>query len=237
MAELRHRNAVAVERDVTVRLDELELHGRLTVPTRAHGLVVFAHGSGSGRHSPRNRAVADVLHEAGVGTLLIDLLADTEADDRTLVFDVELLADRLNAIVRWLRHDQATRHLPIGLFGGSTGAAAALLAAARPYSGITAVVCRGGRVDLARGQLRWVRCPVLLLVGELDDEVLQLNRIAANELGCDHWLVVVPGASHLFEELGTLDEVAQRAADWFAHQFVVSPAARRIGDGGGAHLG
>lgn len=219
MTGLQHRVPMTVDDEVSIHLDDLELHGTLALPHHASGLVVFAHGSGSSRRSPRNRHVAEVLHEARVGTLLVDLLAEDEADNRTLVFDVELLADRLTAITRWARHHPATVGLPIGYFGGSTGAAAALLAAARPYADVAAVVCRGGRVDLARGQLRWVRCPVLLVVGEHDVDVLDLNRIAEHELGCEHALEVVPGASHLFEESGTLEHVAHRAAAWFARHF------------------
>lgn len=215
MPGLSQRMPLVLHDEVSVQLDDLTLHGVLSLPPQAVGVVVFAHGSGSGRHSPRNRAVADVLHSVGIGTLLVDLLADEEQDNRMLVFDVELLADRLAAVVRWLRHHPPAMGLPIGIFGGSTGAAAALLAAARPYADLAAVVCRGGRVDLARGQLRWVRCPVLLLVGELDTEVLRVNRIAEHELGCERSLEVVPGASHLFEEPGALELVARRAADWF----------------------
>jgi len=233
MTGTQHHTSSAVDDEVSIRLDDLELHGTLAVPEQASGLVVFAHGSGSSRRSPRNRWVADVLHDAGVGTLLVDLLADDEADNRTLVFDVELLADRLTAITRWVRHHPATIGLPIGYFGGSTGAAAALLAAARPYADVTAVVCRGGRVDLARGQLRWVRCPVLLLVGERDTEVLHLNRVAEHELGCEHSLTVVPGATHLFEEPGTLEQVADHAARWFARHFGRSPVAQHSTRSGG----
>lgn len=222
MPGLRHDLSLVLCEEVTVPLGDLALQGVLSLPPAASGLVVFAHGSGSGRNSPRNRAVAEVLHRAGIGTLLVDLLAEAEADNRTLVFDVELLADRLTAVVRWARHHPATQGLPIGVFGGSTGAAAALLAAARPYAEVTAVVCRGGRVDLARGQLRWVRCPVLLVVGERDTEVLHMNRVAEHELGCVRSLVVVHGASHLFEEPGTLDEVARHAAEWFALHLTAS---------------
>lgn len=192
------------------------LPGTLTLPAPATGLIIFAHGSGSSRQSPRSTAVATALHEAWMGTLLFDLLTEEEAHDRANVFDVVLLAERLLAAIRHLRQCEQTRYLPLGLFGASTGAAAALIAAACEPA-IRAVVSRGGRPDLAGRRLRLVRSPTLLIVGGNDTEVLALNRRALAELDCGaKRLDVIPGATHLFEEPGALDEVARLAADWFA---------------------
>lgn len=194
----------------------LELPGRLTLPTPPTALVIFAHGSGSSRHSPRNVAVAHVLHESWIGTLLLDLLTEQEATNRVNVFDVALLAERLLAAVRFVNALDRTRHLPLGLFGASTGAAAALVAAACEPA-IRAVVSRGGRPDLAGRRLRAVRVPTLCIVGGADGEVLALNRQALAEVACPtKRLDVIPGATHLFEEPGTLDEVARLSAEWFA---------------------
>lgn len=191
------------------------LPGRLALPAPPTGLVLFAHGSGSSRHSPRNAAVADVLHESWIGTLLFDLLTEQEATDRVNVFDIGLLSERLLAAVRFVGGLEQTRHLPFGAFGASTGAAAALVAAAREPR-IAAVVSRGGRPDLAGRRLRGVRVPTLLVVGGLDADVLALNEQALAELDCEKRLAVVPGATHLFEEPGTLAEAARLAAEWFA---------------------
>ncbi len=191
------------------------LPGHLTVPEHAVGLVVFAHGSGSGRHSPRNRAVAEVLHCAGMATLLVDLLTPAEETARGPVFDVELLAGRLGAVARWATAEPSCAGLPLGYFGASTGAAAALVAAARDDA-VRAVVSRGGRPDLAGPALAEVRAPTLLVVGGHDQQVLELNREAQTRLRCTNRLAVVPGASHLFEEPGTLRVVAELARDWFA---------------------
>jgi putative phosphoribosyl transferase len=193
----------------------LKLPGTLCLPAPPTGLVLFAHGSGSSRHSPRNAFVASVLHESWLGTLLFDLLTEQEATDRVNVFDIGLLAERLLAAIRFVGELEHTRHLPIGLFGASTGAAAALVAAAREPK-VGAVVSRGGRPDLAGRKLRAVRVPTLLIVGELDTEVLALNEQASALLDCEKRLAVVPGATHLFEEPGTLDEAARLAAEWFA---------------------
>ncbi|WP_069816516.1 dienelactone hydrolase family protein [Streptomyces sp. TP-A0874] len=196
------------------------LVGDLVLPEPAHGVVLFAHGSGSSRHSPRNRAVAEVLHRAGQGTLLLDLL--TEDEERVdLVssehrFDIPLLARRLLAAVEQLADTPATAELPLSLFGASTGAAAALTAAAERPELVRTVVSRGGRPDMAGDALGRVRVPVLLIVGSEDREVLRLNREAGERLGGPHSIHVVPGATHLFEEPGTLDEVATEAAHWFA---------------------
>lgn len=191
------------------------LSGRLSLPAPPTGLVLFAHGSGSSRLSPRNEFVASLLHESWMGTLLFDLLTEQEAADRVNVFDIGLLAERLLAAVRYVASLEQTRHLPLGAFGASTGAAAALVAAAREPR-IAAVVSRGGRPDLAGRRLRAVRAPTLLIVGGLDTEVLALNEQALAELDCEKRLAVVPGATHLFEESGTLAEAARLAAEWFA---------------------
>jgi pimeloyl-ACP methyl ester carboxylesterase len=191
------------------------LPGRLCLPAPPTGLVLFAHGSGSSRLSPRNTYVASVLHESWIGTLLFDLLTEQEATDRVNVFDVALLAERLLAAVRFVAGLEQTRHLPLGLFGASTGAAAALVAAAREPR-VAAVVSRGGRPDLAGRKLGAVHVPTLLIVGEADTEVLALNERAYALLECERRLSVVPGATHLFEEPGTLEEAARLAAEWFA---------------------
>lgn len=198
-----------------IDLGSVRLPGDLTTADDAAGIVVFAHGSGSSRHSPRNRAVATYLNHAGLGTLLFDLLTRDEETDRSRVFDIPLLADRLLGVIRWLRNQPQASDLAIGCFGASTGAGAALWAAAEPDSGIAAVVSRGGRPDLAATRLRHVTAPTLLIVGGDDREVLVLNRDAYERLPCTKHLTVVPGATHLFEEPGTLDVVADQAARWF----------------------
>ncbi len=209
--------------DVRIPLgDGRALDGRLELPPGARGLVVFAHGSGSSRHSPRNRHVAAVLREAGIGTLLMDLLTPAEEalDARTaeLRFDLSLLGDRLGRAIAWLDDDAGLRALPIGLFGASTGGGAALVAAAARPDRIAAVVSRGGRPDLAGAStLARVRAPTLLLVGSLDTEVIRMNQDALARMhGAQVRLALVPGATHLFEEPGTLDAVARAAAAWFA---------------------
>jgi len=193
----------------------IELPGQLALPTPPTGLVLFAHGSGSSRHSPRNAHVAGVLHESWIGTLLFDLLTEEEAADRVNVFDIPLLAERLLAAVRFVMGLDAARHLPLGFFGASTGAAAALVASAREPR-VLAVVSRGGRPDLAGRKLAVVQAATLLIVGGQDHDILELNRHALEELPCEKQLAVVPGATHLFEEPGTLDEAARLAAEWFA---------------------
>jgi pimeloyl-ACP methyl ester carboxylesterase len=195
------------------------LEGTLTVPQDATGIVLFAHGSGSSRHSPRNRFVAAELQAGRLGTLLLDLLTPAEeaVDLRTreLRFDIGLLANRLVAAISWLRDGDATRDLPIGLFGASTGGGAALVAAARAPDDVGAVVSRGGRPDLAGDALPLVRAPTLLIVGAEDDVVVELNRKAMARMTAPVQLVLVRGATHLFEEPGTLEAVAQLARDWF----------------------
>ncbi|WP_314614820.1 phosphoribosyltransferase family protein [Streptomyces stackebrandtii] len=210
-----------VVRDTDVRIPATgaTLGGRLAVPDGATGIVLFAHGSGSSRHSPRNRAVAAALNRAGLGTLLFDLLTEAEATDRAHVFDTPLLAGRLASATEWLAGVPEGDDLPLGYFGASTGAAAALWAAADPASGVSAVVSRGGRPDLAGERLARVRASTLLLVGGRDALVLDLNRRAQALLRCENRLTVVPGATHLFEEAGALEEVAELATDWFAEHF------------------
>jgi putative phosphoribosyl transferase len=203
------------DREVEVAAGRAQLPGHLIVPPAAAGLVVFAHGSGSGRHSPRNQAVARALNDAGLGTLLFDLLTREEEADRANVFDIPLLASRLVAAAAWLPADEDAAGLPIGFFGASTGAGAALWAAAEPGSPVRAIVSRGGRPDLARGRLEAVRAPTLLIVGGRDEAVLEMNRDAARHLSVEHRVEVVPGATHLFEEPGALEAVADVAARWF----------------------
>ena len=204
------------DEEVTVAAGPVRLGGHLTVPDQPSGAVVFAHGSGSSRHSPRNRYVAGVLNQAGLGTLLFDLLTPTEEHDRANVFDIELLADRLLDVNGWLRDQPEVAGLRVGCFGASTGAAAALWAAADPSAEVAAVVSRGGRPDLAGPRLRAVRAPTLLVVGGNDHVVLDLNREAQAQLRCENRLVVIPGATHLFEEPGTLQAAAEAARDWFS---------------------
>jgi putative phosphoribosyl transferase len=198
------------------------LAGYLAVPPGAQRIVIFAHGSGSGRQSPRNRRVARILTEAGLGTLLFDLLTPAEELRRANVFDIALLAGRLGEVTGWLRGQPRAGHAAIGYFGASTGAAAALWAAAERGADIAAVVSRGGRPDLAGRRLAAVTAPTLLIVGGLDTAVLDLNRRAAADLTCDHDLAIVPGATHLFEEPGTLDAAAALARDWFVRHLVPS---------------
>jgi len=204
-----------LDEEVAVEAGPVRLAGHLTVPDGPVGLVLFAHGSGSSRHSSRNRYVAALLNRAGLATLLFDLLTKREERDRANVFDVELLADRLTGATRWSRRRPELSDLPIGYFGASTGAAAALWAAAGEGPGVGAVVSRGGRPDLAAPRLGYVTAPTLLVVGGDDRLVLELNQDAQAGLRCENHLVVVPGATHLFEEPGTLDAAAVAARDWF----------------------
>ncbi|MEU4572144.1 dienelactone hydrolase family protein [Nonomuraea sp. NPDC023979] len=198
---------------------DVEISGQLVVPEHALGVVVFAHGSGSSSLSPRNRFVADALNEAGLGTLLFDLLTPEEAADRGNVFDIELLAGRLLAATALVREDPGATGLPVGYFGASTGAGAALWAAAEPDNIVAAVVSRGGRPDLAGPRLASVRAPTLLLVGGADEPVIELNEAAQRELNAESELRIVPGATHLFEEPGALETVADLARDWFTRHF------------------
>lgn len=207
---------------------EAKLAGILTVPAGARGIVLFAHGSGSSRHSPRNLYVASVLHSRRIATLLFDLLTDEEESvDRLTAefrFDVAMLARRLAGATKWVEQHPESRGLPIGYFGASTGAAAALIAAAEMGEKVRAVVSRGGRPDLADGSLGGVRSPTLLIVGENDALVIDMNRDALEQLGCrDSKMVIVPRATHLFEEPGALEEVAQVAGDWFCEHLAPIP--------------
>ena len=203
---------------VTVQPDGLQ--GLLGVPAAAKGVVIFAHGSGSGRLSPRNNHVARGLREAGLGTLLIDLLTPAEEQDRTNVFDMGLLASRLASATEWVQLLPDLAALPVGYFGASTGAGAALLAASRAVERIAAIVSRGGRPDLAgTAALERVRAPTLLIVGSLDVPVIELNRTALQHLHAESEIVIIPGASHLFEEARTLDQVIDHASSWFVRHF------------------
>jgi putative phosphoribosyl transferase len=203
------------EEEVVVEAGPVNLAGSLVVPAGAHAFVVFAHGSGSGRRSPRNRFVAEVLNRAGLGTLLFDLLTPLEERDRANVFDIEMLAQRLVAATCWLRTRSDVRRSEIGYFGASTGAAAALWASTDPEVRVSAIVSRGGRPDLAGSRLELVRAPTLLIVGGDDTTVLELNRRAAAQMRSEPEIRIVPGATHLFEEPGTLAAAADLARDWF----------------------
>jgi dienelactone hydrolase len=204
---------------VRIPVNNVMLSGELFIPAGATGVVLFAHGSGSSRLSPRNQYVAQVIQQAGVGTLLFDLLTNEEeiidAQTRHLRFDIELLSYRLLGATRWVTENAATRHLRVGYFGASTGGAAALGAAAALGEGVKAVVSRGGRPDLAGEALASVQAATLLIVGERDEVVLRLNQETMEKLHCHKELVIVPGATHLFEETGALEEVARLAAQWF----------------------
>ncbi len=219
-----HERTLA-RREARLPVNGVQLDADLTVPALPLGWVVFAHGSGSSRKSPRNRGVAAVLNRAGIATLLFDLLTSGEASDRSKVFDITLLAERLTAATRWLTGEPGAAGLPVGYFGASTGAAAALVAASDPDLEIAAVVSRGGRPDLAADRLAGVSAPTLLVVGGADQVVLDLNRKAATLLRCPHELVVVPGATHLFEEPGALERVTELARAWFERAFRPDPAA------------
>jgi putative phosphoribosyl transferase len=239
--DIRHRNAQGFisqeglamraattpkESEITISVAGIRLPGTLTLPDNPSGVVVFAHGSGSSRLSPRNRLVARWLNDQGCGTLLFDLLTDEEAAERGNVFDIELLAGRMRGASDWLRHQPQAKSLPIGYFGASTGAAAALVAAADAGESVAAVVSRGGRPDLAGAALPRVSAPTLLIVGSLDDQVLQLNRQAQQQMRVETRIAVVPGATHLFEERGTLEEVARLAASWFVEKFAAHGTRR-----------
>ncbi len=219
---------------VQVDVNGATLEGDLGVPEGARGAILFAHGSGSSRFSPRNRFVATVLNSARLATMLVDLLTSEEerVDDRTgrLRFDIGLLADRLTAVTDWLASEPRTRSLPIGYFGASTGAAAALVAAAERANTVRAVVSRGGRPDLAGSALPHVHAPTLLIVGGEDDIVIELNREAMRDLRCEKRMVIVPRATHLFEEPGALENVSRLAREWFETYLprVSAPAEARL---------
>jgi putative phosphoribosyl transferase len=215
------------EQAVAITDGSLLLEGILGLPDQALGVVLFAHGSGSGRFSPRNNAVARALQRGGFATLLLDLLMPAEANDRRKVFDIRLLAGRLLIAKQWLSHDARIGTLPVGYFGASTGAGAALEAAARDPINVTAVVSRGGRPDLAAAHLAHVTAPTLLLVGGGDEPVIELNRAALAGLRCVKNLIIIPGASHLFEEPGALELVAEHALQWFLHHIQDNTQNRR----------
>jgi putative phosphoribosyl transferase len=214
-----HSNSPVISPDITISADDVDLYGELEVPGGAQGVVLFAHGSGSSRHSPRNQHVARILREAGIGTLLFDLLThDEEQEDEdtgVFRFDIKLLAKRLLGATLWLEDQPEADGLKIGYFGSSTGGGAALMAAAALGERIAAVVSRGGRPDLAGEALPNVKSPTLLVVGGLDDVVIQLNEQALEKLRCEKQLRIVPGATHLFAEHGKLEEVAHISAEWF----------------------
>jgi dienelactone hydrolase len=206
----------AFEKLVHIAADNVHIEGMLELPANARGIILFAHGSGSSRHSPRNNYVARILHSGGMGTLLMDLLTSEEDMDYQVRFDIPLLTCRLLAATDWLQTEQQVKHLPIAYFGASTGAAAALQAAAVLGNKIKAVVSRGGRPDLAGADdLSMVTSPTLLLIGGLDDVVIELNQEAYSHMHCTKHISVIPGATHLFEEPGTLETVASLASDWF----------------------
>lgn len=224
-------NGTAHEDPVRIPVQNASLNGDLGVPDAAHGLVIFAHGSGSSRKSSRNRAVAAELWSGGFATLLLDLL--TEAEERVDIvtaehrFDIPLLAQRLTVAVDWAKREPRTASLPIALFGASTGAAAALVAAAARPNEVKAVVSRGGRPDLAGPILDRVRAPTLLIVGGNDFQVIELNQQALHQLGCTKQMKIVPGATHLFEEPGALEQVSQLAREWFARHIPIANVQRQ----------
>lgn len=211
----QHNEAPLRDEEIVVPAGRASIAGHVTIPQHPKGVVVFAHGSGSSRHSPRNQYVARVLNEAGFATVLFDLLTPDEERDRANVFDIPLLASRLVDITGWLAGQPDTAALPIGYFGASTGAGAALAAAAHPGVKVAAVVSRGGRPDLAGPALRHVQSPTLLIVGGRDETVLDLNRRARAAIPAECKIAIVPGATHLFEEPGTLEQVAMLARGWF----------------------
>lgn len=212
-----------IVRDVFIPFDRFRLEGELIIPKGAIGLVLFAHGSGSSRYSPRNKYVARKLHESKIGTLLFDLLTAEEEDEeqytRHLRFDIRLLATRLAGATRWVKAQEVAQTLPVGYFGASTGAAAALVAAAEMGEEVAVVVSRGGRPDLAGAALANVRAPTLLIVGGLDEPVIRLNRDAYAQLHSEKQMEIVGGATHLFEEPGTLEKAAYLATEWFTNHF------------------
>lgn len=205
-----------VNKNVKIKIDSIIIEGELVIPKDAQGLVIFAHGSGSSRFSPRNNYVAKVLQKANLGTLLVDLLTKEEDAKYETRFDIDLLAKRLMAITQWLRENNDTKKLKLGYFGASTGAAAAIKAAAKETYNVSAVVSRGGRVDLADLQLPQLQAPTLLIVGENDDFVIEVNELAFKKINCSKQFSIIKNATHLFEEPGALEEVARQTAEWFS---------------------
>lgn len=204
---------------LNIKMGLTNIEGELTIPEGASGLVVFAHGSGSSRFSPRNNYVAEVLQKSNLATLLVDLLTKQEDLNYERRFDIDLLAKRLVKITDWLKKNKETKNLKIGYFGASTGAAAAIKAAAKEKNNISAIVSRGGRVDLADAQLSEIEAPIMLIVGENDDFVTELNEFALKEIKSPKGLSIIPNASHLFEEPGALEEVAKQSTEWFTKYF------------------
>jgi putative phosphoribosyl transferase len=201
--------------EIVIKIDSITLQGILSIPKKPQGIVLFVHGSGSSRLSPRNNFVAEILNNANFATLLIDLLSDKEDLNYETRFNIHLLTERVSKIIDWIKNAEILQNMPLGLFGASTGAAAALEAANLKKQVVKAVVSRGGRPDLAMNSLPHVKCPTLLIVGGNDSEVLQLNQIAYEALHCTKKLEIIPSATHLFEEPGCLEKVAELASDWF----------------------
>jgi len=204
---------------VKIPIQNFDLEGELAIPKAAKGLIIFAHGSGSGRHSPRNKFVANILQKAGIATLLVDLLTEAEDQDYQNRFDIALLTGRLRDVADWATNFPATKNLPIGYFGGSTGAAAAMFAAAQNQDKIKVLISRGGRVDLASEIADELKMPTLFIVGGADTGVLELNEKVFANLTCEKKLVIIPDATHLFEEKGALEQVANEAAAWCSKYF------------------
>ena len=215
------------ENDIVIPVGGLRLEATLTLPHKTEGLVIFAHGSGSSRFSPRNRFVAEVLQQHHFATLLADLLTSKEDEIYANRFNIDLLSDRLITITRWISHRNFGQDIPIGYFGASTGAASAIKAAVQCPDIIRAIVSRGGRPDLASEYLSKVQCPTLLIVGSMDEEVAELNRIAFEQLSVEKQLMIVDGATHLFEEPGKLEEVARIATAWFQQYLVTMPSLEK----------
>lgn len=208
-----------IKKTINIKLDTITIEGELTIPENASGVVLFAHGSGSSRFSPRNNYVAKILQKGNLATLLVDLLTKDEDLSYDRRFDIKLLAHRLTKITDWLKENEETKNLKIGYFGASTGAAAAIKAAAKEKKNISAVVSRGGRVDLAEEQLSELEAPTLLIVGANDDFVIEVNESAFKKINCVKQLSLIPNATHLFEEPGTLEEVAKQTTKWFIEYF------------------
>lgn len=206
---------------IDIKINSVEFEGELTIPQNASGLVLFAHGSGSSRFSPRNNYVAQILQKNNLATLLVDLLTKQEDLTYESRFNIDLLAERLVEITEWLKENKETNNLKIGYFGASTGAAAAIKASVKEKNHVSAIVSRGGRVDLADKQLSELKSPTLLIVGENDDFVTEINKYAFKKINCIKELSIIPNATHLFEEPGTLDEVAKQATEWFLKFFNV----------------
>ena len=204
-----------ITKTVNIKINSVVIEGELTVPESAFGLVLFAHGSGSSRFSPRNNFVAQILQKEKLATLLVDLLTKQEDLIYESRFDINLLSERLIGITKWLKETEETKDLSIGYFGASTGAASAVISAAKEKANVSAIVSRGGRVDLADKQLAEIETPILLIVGENDDFVIDVNQYALKKINCTKELSIIPKATHLFEEPGALEEVAKQAANWF----------------------